>query len=112
MENLVRGHRCEEMHESGNRAGPTGLVIGAKAGAVVAVEVLVELQIIAPVWITLELLTAAIDGASAILAFQKHVRETTRDLFGNLIQVHVPAGTGWTFDGEIVAVVVVVLQER
>ena len=34
--------RREEMHEPGDEAGPAGLVAGAQAGAVVAVEVLVE----------------------------------------------------------------------
>ena len=64
-----------KIHQPGNGPRPARLVVGAEAGSVVAVEVLVELEIIAPVRIVLELLRAAINGASAVLVLEKHVRE-------------------------------------
>ena len=84
---------------------------GAEAGPVVAVEVLVELEAIAPVRVLLELPGAAVDRTPAVLVFEEDVREPARDLLGDLVQVHLPAGAGRTFDGEIVAVVDVVLQQ-
>ena len=48
--------RCrEEVHHPRDDAGPAGLMAGAEPGAVVAVEVLVEQDEIAPVRIVLEL---------------------------------------------------------
>src|SRR5438046_319619 len=40
---------AEQTDEGADRAGPAGLMAGAEAGAVVAVEVLVEQHVIAPV---------------------------------------------------------------
>ena len=45
----------------GHEPGPAGLVAGAQPRPVVAVEVLVEEDVVAPVRIGLELLRAAID---------------------------------------------------
>src|SRR5262245_21679731 len=44
-----------------HQTGPAGLVAGAEAGAVVAVEVLVKEDQVAPVRVALELLGAAVD---------------------------------------------------
>ena len=49
-----------------DQSRPSGLVIGAEPGAVVAVEVLVEEQQVAPVRILLELLGAAVDPPPAV----------------------------------------------
>src|SRR5262249_4494102 len=51
-------HFCDEPR-------PAGLVAGPDARPVVAVEVLVEEDQVAPVWIALVLLSPAIDGAAA-----------------------------------------------
>src|SRR5436309_9342780 len=45
----------EEMHDAGHDSGPARLVAGAEAGAVVAVEVLVEQDAVAPVRVLQEL---------------------------------------------------------
>jgi hypothetical protein len=49
------------MHEAGDDPGPAGLMAGTQAGPVVAVEVLVEQDEVAPVRVFLELLRAAIE---------------------------------------------------
>ena len=51
--------------------GPAGLMAGAEAGAVVAVEVLVEQDEIAPVRVFLELPRAAVDRPPAVLVAQE-----------------------------------------
>jgi hypothetical protein len=53
LEELLGRARREQMHRSGDDAGPTGLMAGAEAGPVVAVEVLVEQDEVAPVRIFL-----------------------------------------------------------
>ena len=54
-----------ELDELGDESGPARLVTGAQPGAVVAVEVLVEEDVVAPMRIGLELLAAAVDRAPA-----------------------------------------------
>ena len=49
-----------------DEAGPAGLMACAEPGAVVAVEVFVEEDVVAPVGIGLELFRAAVDGSPAV----------------------------------------------
>ena len=57
---------------------------GPDASAGIAVEVLVEQHIITPIWVGLECLVRAENGATLILTTQKDVRESTRELIGYL----------------------------
>src|SRR5262245_62125362 len=66
LQKLLRGRGREQMQPTGNDAGPSGLMAGAQAGAVVAVEVLVEQDQIAPVRVVLEFLRPAVDRPAAI----------------------------------------------
>ena len=59
--------RSPSRNSSATVPGPAGLVAGAEAGAVVAVEVLVEQQQVAPVRVGLELLDAAVHRPAAVL---------------------------------------------
>src|SRR5262249_1230443 len=63
---LVGGDGGKGVHGPGEGPGPAGLVAGAQAGAVVAVEVLVEQQAVAPVRVLLKLLAAAVHGPPAL----------------------------------------------
>ena len=56
FEHLLGCGGREKVHGPRDDAGPAGLMTGAQAGAVVAVEVLVEQDEIAPVRVLLELL--------------------------------------------------------
>jgi hypothetical protein len=47
------------LNDPRNAACPSGLVAGADAGAVVAVEVLVEEDVVSPMWVGLEICRAA-----------------------------------------------------
>ena len=66
----------EEVHEAGDDPGPAGLMAGAEAGAVVAVEVFVELKVIAPVRIVLEFLDAAVDRTPAVFVLEENARSS------------------------------------
>src|ERR1700755_1950070 len=61
----------EEMHDARDDARPARLVVRPDSGAVVAVEVLVELQVVAPVRVRLELLSAAVECAAAVAIAQE-----------------------------------------
>ena len=56
---------CDEL---GHHAGPTRLVAGAEAGPVVAVEILVKQDKVAPARIDLKLFDGAKDRAAPILS--------------------------------------------
>src|SRR5262249_53868848 len=112
LQHLFGRGRGEQVHRSSNDTGPTGLMAGAQAGAVVAMEVLVKQDQVAPVRVVLELLRPTVDRTPAILVLEEDAGASTRDLFSDLIQVHEAAGTRWAFHLEIVAVVAVVLQQR
>src|SRR4051794_21425933 len=84
---------------------------GAESGAVVTMEVFVEQHAISPVWIVLKLSRAAKDGPMAGWVLHKDIREAAANLLRDLIKVHLAAGTRWTFDRELVAIVGVILQQ-
>src|SRR6476659_35255 len=71
---------AEELDQGCRQPGPSGLVTGADTGAVVAVEVLVEENQIAPVRVGLELFRAAIDRSLALLVSEKDLRESPGQL--------------------------------
>src|SRR4051812_7922550 len=99
------------MHAPGNDASPAGLMAGTEAGAVVAVEVLVEREVITPVRVLLKLAGTSVDRPPTLVVPQKDTGQPARDLLGDLIQVHEPARARGTFDGELIAVEGVILQQ-
>src|SRR6185369_11169702 len=110
---IVRTVKAAEYPNEGrNQSGPAGLMARADARPVVAVEVLVELQVVAPVRIGLERLRAAIHWALAAFVAQEDAREAVGDLASDFEQVHQLARAGRTFDLERVAVVQIEIQQR
>src|SRR3954451_15201280 len=73
-------HEAVVLHQRGDEAGPAGLVAGTQARAVVAVEVLVEEQVVAPVRVGFDLLGPAIDRPLAVLVPQEDPTEPVGDL--------------------------------
>ena len=59
LEHRVGIYGPEDLCQRGDQSGPPRLVAGAEAGAVVAVEVLMERNVVTPVRILLELFRAA-----------------------------------------------------
>ena len=79
---LLRIERAEELDQLRHQPGPAGLMAGAEPRAVVAVEVFVEQDVVAPVGIGLELLRAAVHRPPAVLVAQEDPREPVGDLLG------------------------------
>ena len=91
---MLSNHSSQTWNQHRHRAGPSGLVAGPNARAIVAMEVLIEEYQVAPVWIGLELLRAAVDrpaprglaiGAAA-LAAQEGADDPPADLAGDLAE--------------------------
>src|SRR6266403_782403 len=101
-----------KLDELGHESGPTGLVTCAQSGAIVAMEVFKEVDVVAPEGIALEFLCAAIDWSAAMVVAQEDPGQPVRDLFAHLEEVQQLAGAGGTFDFEIVAVVQIEVQQR
>jgi hypothetical protein len=80
FESLLRRESRKEMCQAGDNACPSRLVAGAEAGPVIAVEVFVKQQAIAPMRIFLKLSGSSIDGAAAIFVSQEDVSQSARDL--------------------------------
>lgn len=59
---------------------------GSDTGAVVAMEIFIEENGIPPEWIILELPGASIDWTSTGVVAKENVRQSPRNLRGNLIQ--------------------------
>jgi SAM-dependent methyltransferase len=77
--------------EQRDEACPSGLVAGAEAGAVVAVEVFVELEQLAPVGIGLESFDPSEHGPVSVLAAGEDRGQAPADLAGDLAEVHLVA---------------------
>ena len=92
----ARTRRQQEQQRHG--AGPAGLVAGADAGAVVAVEVLVEQQQVAPVGIGLELLGPAEHGAAPVRVARERARQAPPISPATSLQVHLAARAGRALD--------------
>jgi hypothetical protein len=73
FEDLIRADGGKEKHQTGDGPRPAHLVAGADAGSIIAVEILVEQDLIPPVAVVLELLGPGIDGPSVILFAQEDV---------------------------------------
>src|SRR5262249_61354341 len=66
IESLLCRYARKDIHESGNDSRPTGLMARSQSRPVVAMEVLVEQEVVTPMHIRLELLGATIDGTGAV----------------------------------------------
>ena len=100
-----------EHEQQRDGAGPAGLVAGADAGAVVAVEVFVERDQVVPVRVGLELLYSAVDRPASVLVVGERRRQARGDFGGDLEQVHLLPRAGGALDFELVAVVAVQLSQ-
>ena len=61
----------EDLDQFCDHAGPTGLMAGPEARAVIAVEVLIEQDVVLPQWIGLELLRTSKTGRRPDLSRRK-----------------------------------------
>src|SRR5438445_12029607 len=82
-----------------------------KPSAVVPMEIFVEQNIIFPVLIFLKLLGSAIDGPPTIGIAEENTRQPASELLCYLEQGHVFPRARGTFDLEVIAVVLVEVQQ-
>jgi hypothetical protein len=66
-----------------NQSGPARLVRCSDAAAVLAVEILVEKNVIAKIGVILHLVAVVENWAAAGLVFKKNLRQTTGEFVGN-----------------------------
>src|SRR5262245_47254690 len=85
---------------------------GAHAAAVVAVEVLVEEQQLAPLRIALESLGVSVDRTAAVRVAQEGAYEPARQFGRDFAEVHPLPRPGRAFHGKAVAQVVMEALER
>jgi hypothetical protein len=97
--------------EVGDEACPPGLARGAEAASILAVEVLVERDVVAKMRVVLELGIAAEDRPAAVGSPQEQGRQPSREFVGDLAEAHLHPRAGGTFDLEVVAVVIVKAPE-
>src|SRR5262245_19718029 len=108
----MRSQLAALLEELGDQPRPPRLVARTDARAVVAVEVLVERDQVAPVRVALEEFRSTVDGTTAVGAGQEQSAQASRQLGGDLPEVELPAGARGAGDGEALAEVVVKLLER
>src|SRR5215469_3928561 len=111
FKNRSRVQDPEDFNQFCNRCSPSRLVTCSESCAVIAVEVLIKENVVAPVRISLEFLGSSVHGPTAMLIPKKYSNEPIRDLLAHLEQVHQFARTCRTFNFEIVSVVSVKGQE-
>src|SRR5262249_15126204 len=112
---LEKGSRielAEDFDQRRHQPSPSGLMAGADAGTIVAMEIFVEQQVIPPVRIVLEFLGAAEYWPQPILFAQKDPLQPIGDRASDLEQVHDVARASRTFDPEFVAIVQIILHQR
>src|SRR5687768_7284801 len=87
-------------------------MVGAEARAVVALEIFVELNVIAPERVLLKFLLAPVYGPLPVLPFQEDAAEAPRDFLSDLIKVFLLAGPRRALDCKVISVIRVVLKQR
>src|SRR5260370_33488708 len=74
LHNHLLSQSCEQVKTAGDQTGPPSLMAGSQAGAVVAVEVLVVQDVLAPVRIVLKLLRSSVDRTLTVGITEKDAR--------------------------------------
>src|ERR1700730_5799826 len=90
--------RANLLDKVGDQSGPAGLVGCAAAAAVVAVEILVEQNVVLEMGIDLKLFVGAKNRAPSVRTPQKNPEDPTTQLVGNFIETHHGPGSGRAFE--------------
>src|SRR5512147_2163486 len=77
-----------EMDHSRDKAGPSSLMAGANSSTVITVEVFIEEDVIAPVWVLLKFLRPTEHGSAPIFIAQEDILEAGRNFPAHFKQVH------------------------
>jgi hypothetical protein len=79
----------------------------SQTATVIAVEKLVEPNIVPKMWVRVELLVPSVGRTTTIHIAPEDVNESVLDLLGDLGKIHIVAAACWAFYFEITAVVLV-----
>src|SRR5438128_12214425 len=85
----------------GDQPGPSGLVRGAKPGAVIAVEVFAEEQVVTPRRAGLQLLGAAEARSAAVGVAREERDEPVAQVDRDLVQGQLATRSGRVLDGQV-----------
>lgn len=85
---------------AGDEACPAALVAGSEPPSRVAVEKLVEPEVVFPVFIKVQAVVAGVDASSPIVGPNKEVLEAVLDFLCHLTEMHVVAAFRRTLDLE------------
>src|SRR5579864_3004230 len=94
-----------------HNACPSGLVTRPESSPIVAVEILIEEDVVLPLRIGLEFIGGAVDRSSSGLVAEEDFGQPVSNLSRNLKQIHQITRTGRTLDLEVVAIIKVVGQQ-
>ena len=92
LEQYLRIEPAVELDHLRDHTSPAGLMVRAQAGAVVPVEVLVELHVVAPMRIGLEFVRSTVHRTLALCVPQKNARKAVGNFLADLEQAD---GTAW-----------------
>jgi hypothetical protein len=95
-----------------DQSRPARLMGRAEPTTGIAMEVLVEMNVIAEVWVVLDARSIARQRAAAVRITQKQTADAPSELAGHLMDREMPTGSRRALDEELVAVVMVKLLER
>ena len=113
---LSNDHQCKSfsvlLDQFRDQRGPAGLMAGADARAIVAVEVFVKRDEIPPVRIVLKFLRTAENRPAAVFVAEKNPRESLGNFACDLPQIEHFAGACRAFDFVAVAKEVMKLLQR
>src|SRR5262245_59299280 len=111
LEDLVRVEAMHQLEQLRHQAGPASLVAGPQPGAIVAMEIFIEQDMIAPVRVGLKCDGPAVDGPPPLVVSEEDPREPPANVHAHLEEVHQTARPRWTFDGKGVAIVEIELEQ-
>src|SRR6185436_21196523 len=98
IQNLLRGCIGAQMQSTRDEPCPSGLVVCTETGSIVAVEILVEKDVIAPMRVLLESCQSSIDWPFPFAIAQKNAGQPAAEFLCDLEKRHIHSGTGRTLD--------------
>src|SRR5438552_135287 len=110
FEECLRVEVAEQVNQLPDKTCPPGLVAGSQTGTVVAMKVLVEEDVVAPVRVALELLATTVHRPLARLVAEEDTLQAGGHFLSYFKEVHPAARAGGALNFEIVAIIQVELQ--
>src|ERR1700747_1364826 len=104
VQRFMGAHAGKQIETAGDHPRPSGLMAGAEARAIVAVEVFVEQDVVIPVRVFLKRLRSAVNRAQSAGITEENARKPASNFLCDFEQGHEFSRTGGTFDLEVISV--------